>query len=213
MKTCAYCGASERRLEREHVIPRCLYPESRTTSRVQRITVPSCSLCNRGWSDDEAHFRNVLLVAGEPNSAVQELWDTTVRRSFEETDGYRRLQDLVARMVAVKAQGQDRWMIYPAQDARVMRILKKVVRGLSHFHGVESAVCEERVWVDAMKYHIPDELIADIRFHHREPDVCEYWYEAYKDGEVASVWLMRFFERRVFVGAVSRLGIEWGGGQ
>lgn len=41
------------------------------------------STCNRGWSDDEAHFRSVLLLAGEPNEAVQELWTTKTARSFE----------------------------------------------------------------------------------------------------------------------------------
>ena len=203
--TCAYCGRRTTGLEREHAIPRCLYPLSRAKSRVQRITVPSCVACNRGWADDEAQFRNVLVLSGEPNAAVQELWETTARRSFHEVDGRRRLQDLLDRMVPVQVEGQDRWMIYPARDERVLRVLRKIVRGLSHFHGVESAVSEERVWVDVMKYRIPEELVADIKFHHREPDVCEYWYEAYDDGEVSSVWLLRFFERRVFVGSVSRI--------
>lgn len=208
---CAYCGRGDTALEREHAIPRCLYPASRAKSRVQRMTVPSCGPCNRGWADDEAHFRNVLLLSGDPNAAVQELWETTARRSFREVDGRRRLQDLVDRMVPVQVEGHDRWMIYPAQDERVLRVLRKIVRGLSHFHGVESAVSEERVWVDVMKYRIPEEFVADIRFHHREPDVCEYWYEAYDAGEFSSVWHLRFFERRVFVGSVSRMSDARGG--
>jgi hypothetical protein len=145
---CAYCGTEAWRLEREHIIPRCLYPESRACSRVQRITVPSRGPCNRGWADDEAHFRNVLLVAGESNVAVQEIWEATTRRSYRKADGRRRLQDLVDRMVPVQVEGLKRWMIYPARDERVLRVLRKIVRGLSHFHGVGSAVPEERVWVN-----------------------------------------------------------------
>lgn len=203
-KACAYCGAKAEKLEREHAIPRCLYPKSKANSRVQRITVPSCGRCNRGWSDDEAHFRNVLLVAGAPNAAVQELWETTARRSFTQRDGKRRLLDLADQMIPAQVDGQDRWMIYPARDERVMRVLKKVIRGLSHFHGVESAVAEDRVWADVLKYQIPDELMAEVQFHHRERDVCEYWYEAYNEGEPSSVWFLRFFDRRVFVAAVTR---------
>ena len=120
-KSCAYCGDQGHKLEREHVIPRCLYPASKSTSRIQRITVLSCGRCNRGWSDDEAHFRNVLLVAGESNAAVLELWQTTARRGFSQADGRRRLRDLVQGMVPVTVKGHKRWMIYPGRDDRVLR--------------------------------------------------------------------------------------------
>ena len=203
VRKCAYCGAPGG--GQDHAIPKCLYPKSRATSRVQRITVPACSSCNRGWADDEAHLRNVLLLAGETNAAVQELWETTARRSFSEVDGHRRLHDLANTLVPVKVEGQDRWKVYPAKDERVVRVLKKTVRGLSHFHRVETAVAEERVWVDVMKYRIPDKFVREIKFNHREPDVCEYWYEALDEGELSSVWLLRYFEKRTFIAAVARL--------
>jgi len=44
-----------------------------------------------------------------------------------------------------------------------------------------------------------------LEFQHREPDVCEYWFQACADGEQSSVWLLRFFERLLFIGAVSRV--------
>ena len=204
-KSCAYCGDQGHKLEREHVIPRCLYPASKSTSRIQRITVLSCGRCNRGWSDDEAHFRNVLLVAGESNAAVLELWQTTARRGFSQADGRRRLRDLVQGMVPVTVKGHKRWMIYPGRDDRVLRVLRKIVRGLSHFHGVESPVSEDRVWADVLKYRIPPELVGSIRFQHREPDVVEYWYETYGEKEgPSSMWLLKFFEQRIFIAMVNR---------
>ncbi len=62
---CAYCGAAaaKRDLEREHVFPRCCYPASRGSSKVQRLTVPACRACNGSWSDDEAHFRSIMVIA------------------------------------------------------------------------------------------------------------------------------------------------------
>lgn len=204
LERCAYCGAGASTVEREHVIPRCLYPRSRAASRVQRLTVPSCGRCNRGWSDDEAHFRNVLLLAGMPNSAVQEVWRTSTQRSFREVDGLRRIRDLVDLMVPVQVEGEDRWMIYPGRDPRVIRVVRKIVRGLSHHHGVGSAIADERVWADILKYPIPEYLVNTVHFHHREGDIVEYWYEAYDVGDVTSMWLLKFYESRVFVAAIAR---------
>jgi hypothetical protein len=132
-------------------------------------------------------------VAGEPNAAVLELWQTSARRSFSQADGRRRLHDLARGMVPVTIEGHERWMIYPGRDDRVLRVLRKIVRGLSHFHGVESSVSEDRVWADVLKYRIPPELIASIRFQNREPDVVEYWYEAYEEKEdPSSLWFLKF---------------------
>lgn len=99
--------------------------------------------------------------------------------------------------------GRPRWMIYPGRDDRVRRVVRKIVRGLSHFHAVESAVSEDRVWADVLKYRIPEEFVRATRFRHREADVFEYWYEAYGEGDLSAVWCLRFFERRVLVAAVS----------
>jgi len=167
------------------------------------MTVLACSRCNRGWSDDEAHFRNVLLVAGEPNASVQELWTTKASRSFSEVDGARRLRDLFEQMVPVSTPAGERWKVFPGRDERVMRVIRKIVRGLSHFHGIESAVSEERVWADVLKYRIPDELLESVTFWHRELDILQYWYEVRDDATVESLWFLNFFERRPFVAAVA----------
>lgn len=201
---CAYCGVGGVRLEREHPIPRCLYPASLNPSSVQRITVPACAACNRGWSDDEAHFRNVLLVAGEPNDAVTELWEGKAARSFYEIDGRRRVTELFKQMIPVMVGDQKRWMIYPGKDERVIRVVRKIVRGLSSFHRIESAVQETRVWADVLKFRIPDYLMDSVTFYHREADILRYWYEAYDEGEISSSWLLTFFERRTFVATVER---------
>src|SRR6185369_2011463 len=92
---CAYCGQLVRRKRgrtRDHVFPASLYPPSKARSRVQRLTVPTCEDCNKSFSDDEAHFRNVIAIAGEPNPAVHEIW-AAVMRSFYQPDGRRRLED------------------------------------------------------------------------------------------------------------------------
>jgi hypothetical protein len=166
--------------------------------------VPACGACNRGWSDDEAHFRNVLLVAGEPNDAVAELWASKAMRSFYDIDGRRRVTELFKLMKPVIVEDQKRWMIYPGKDERVIRVVRKIVRGLSSFHRIESAIQERRVWADVLKFQIPDYLTDSVTFHHREADILRYWYEAYDEGDLSSLWLLTFFERRTFVASVER---------
>src|SRR5258708_29326261 len=111
MDRCAYCGTTNVPLERDHVPPACLYPPSKKAQgNLQLITVPACSGCNRGYSDDEAHFRTVILMAGDANEAVQELWQKT-ERSFRKVDGKRRVTEIRKMMVPVKVSGEERHLI------------------------------------------------------------------------------------------------------
>lgn len=94
----------------------------------------------------------MLLVAGEPNEAVNELWISKAKRSFREPDGYRRVAELFEQMKPVIIEDKQRWKICPGKDERVMRVIRKIIRGLSHFHGVESAVQDDRVWADVLTF-------------------------------------------------------------
>jgi hypothetical protein len=199
---CSYCGECIA-TDKEHVFPRNLYPASKAQSRVQRLTIPSCNGCNKGWSDDEAHFRNILALAGEPNEARRELWETTIRRSFGKSDGTRRLKDLRETLHPVEIDGKARHKVYPGQDDRVIRIVKKVVRGLCHYHRVMSAVSERRVWVDVLKYQVPEEFLSEMAYEHREQDIAEYRYRVLRESGIHSAWLITFFQRITFVAIVS----------
>lgn len=201
---CAYCGIPVARGDREHVIPKCLYPTSKATSKVQRLTVPACNPCNNGWSDDEAHFRNVMLLAGEANDAVHELWNTTAARSFQKVDGNRRVLDLFKQMKPIQTPEGQRFMIYPAKDERVMRVIRKIVRGLCHYHDVLSPVSDARVWADILKYVVPPAFLDEMTIHHREQDIVEYRYQVLNDEHFHSAWLLTFFERRTFIATVSK---------
>lgn len=201
-RMCSYCG-KRIATDKEHVFPKNLYPESKATSRVQRLTIPSCYVCNNGWSDDEAHFRNILVLAGEPNESRRELWETTIQRSFCQPDGLRRIRDLVKSMRPAEVDGQPGHKVYPGEDVRVVRVVKKIVRGLSHHHKIMSAVPESGVWVDVMKYRVPDEFLSEMKYAHREQDIAEYRYSVIEDLGIQSAWLITFFARITFIGIVS----------
>ncbi len=201
-RICSYCGERPA-TDSEHVFPRNLYPASKALSRVQRLTIPSCNRCNKGWSDEEAHFRNVLALAGEPNDARRELWETIIRRSFRKSDGIRRVRNLIEIMRPVEMDGKARHKVYPGEDPRVVRIVKKIVRGLCHYHQVMSAVSENRVWVDVLKYQIPGEFLSEMAYEHREQDIAEYRYQVLQELGIHSAWVITFFQRIPFIGIVS----------
>ena len=200
---CGYCGSSGSNLTRDHVISACLYPGSKASSKIQRITVPACSTCNGSWADDEAHFRTVALMAGESNPVAAELWPKAVR-GFREVDGERRKRDVRQLMEPVQVDGADRWNIYPGRDDRVLRVVRKIVRGLAYYHGLGVVASDAPVWTDVLKFPIPAEFLEEVTFLHREPDVFQYWFEAYQDGDFTSLWYLRFFERLPFIASVAR---------
>jgi hypothetical protein len=204
---CVYCGIVGVPLERGHIIPKCLYPKSRKSSGIQLPTLNECSSCNRGLSDDEAHFRSVLVLAGETNDPVHELWATKVARSFAAKDGSRRTRDLHKLLVPVTVDGEKRHMIYPARDQRVIRVVKKIVRGLSHFRNVEENLSEDRLYADALKIHLPDEFRDSMESYQCDPEIFQCWYTIFNDEEVSAVWLLSFFERREFLVRVSARGV------
>jgi hypothetical protein len=203
MACCAYCGAAGVPLGRDHVPPACLYPPSkRAQGNLQLITVPACRSCNGGYSDDEAHFRNVMLMAGDSNEAVQELWEKTWR-SFREVDGERRATEIRRMMVPVKVSGEDRHMIFPGRDERVLRVVRKIVRGLAYHHGLGTAISDHRVWTDVLKYPIQSGLLESITLRRPEHDIFQYWFEECIDDEISSIWYLTFFEKRIFVASIS----------
>jgi hypothetical protein len=199
LRRCVYCGKIGQ-TTKEHVVPRCFYPPSKATSRVQRITTRACRPCNAGWADDEAHTKHVLLVAGQSNAAVQELWPSAFRAMTAAADGPRRLFDLVDQLVPVMVDGQERRVIYPARDPHVVRVIRKIVRGLSAHHGLSGVVPDDRVCVDVLDPPPPPGLLNTVELHHVERDIIEYWYD--DSGEhpaIQSMWFLRFFERRDFL--------------
>lgn len=190
-ESCAYCGSSAASTE-DHVLPSALYPPSKACSGVPRIKVRACLPCNSGWSDDEVHFRNMLLIAGEPNPAVQELWHGKARRSSGYSDGRRRLRDLVRQMVPVHTAAGERHMVYPGRDERVMRIVRKVLRGLCHHHNVPSPVADAQVWGDVQRFDVHPAFLAEMTSAHAEADILEYRFGVIDDLDTYSSWLLRF---------------------
>jgi len=200
---CAYCGRIlDEGVTDDHVFPKNLVPVSRRHSW-KPVLVPACDPCNQKWSDDEERFRNVVNSAGDFNQPAEELFQGKIKRSFNRPAGMKRIRDLLTISESVEVDGCARLKIYPAKDRRVLRIIRKFVVGLSYYHGIETALNEERIFADVLRFRIPDEYLA--RLHHEEPeaDVIDYWYGIRTEPGIHSVWVFRFYGRTPFVALVS----------
>jgi hypothetical protein len=200
---CAYCGvdeADEVPFTDDHVIPKCLYPATYRDSNL--IVVDACEPCNNGFSYDEVHFRNVLVLAGESNAPVKELWKTKIVRSFERGDGQQRVRQALEHTAKVQIEGEDRRIIFPEQDERVIRIIKKIVRGLSHFHGVESAVAENRILVRMHDAELSEGTLEPGDVSGSFPEIVRYSYKKDETTDSKPIWILTFFDRLTFVALV-----------
>jgi len=125
-------------------------------------------------------------------------------RSFDEVDGFRRMSDLIEIMKPVAmTDGNLRHKVFTGKDERIIRVIKKVVRGLCQYHNIIWPISDQRVWVDILKYQVPTNLLNQMQYHHREQDIAEYHYQIFNDSEINSAWLITFFQRVTFIGLVT----------
>jgi hypothetical protein len=147
------------------------------------------------------------MISGEPNQSVSDLWGSTVKRSFKEKDGRRRVSDLWEQMAPVQTTSGERHVVYPVSDARFRRILCKIVRGLHYHHKLWYPVPEDMVEVDFLRYIVPPDIEEEMSDHHREPDIFRYRFgsfDAFEDIPMSSAWLFTFYDNRKFIGWVQK---------
>jgi len=201
---CVYCGrifdAGTEKTD-DHVFPKNLYPVPRR-SDWDPIIVPACEDCNRKWSDAEEHFRNVVDSAGF-NLASEELYLDKIQRGLRRPESKGRIRDLLSMSEAFEVDGKTRLRIYPARDARVLNVIRKIVVGLCHHHEISTALSMERIRADVLRFRVPAEDLARLQYEQREADIVEYWYGVRTEAGVHSVWLFRFFESIGFIAVVS----------
>lgn len=101
----------------------------------------------------------------------------------------------------------ERHAVYPADDPRFLRVLRKIVRGLHYQHGLDFPVADDTTEADVFRYIVPPDILESMPPHHRESDIFEYRFEVFGDFDdipMKSTWLLTFFENRKFIVWVRR---------
>lgn len=201
-KQCVLCGATND-LTKEHIIPRCLYTKLERVSDIQLLTLPSCKKCNQSYSKDEAHFRNVMTLAGQPSGLVTELFKKKVLPSFDRYHQWNELAKLMEITRLENGPSGRQMRIYPAKSEAVLRVVKKILRGLGFFH-FRSPIAEEVVWADVLKYNVPPKLLEGVKWLDFDPEVFRYFFEVceVEEDRYVSVWLIRILGTCEFIASI-----------
>ena len=192
---CAYCGL-RKLVEREHVVPMCLFPPS-TRGSAKFVFRDSCTPCNRTVSRDEEDLRNFCAVAGTDFPEAQELFFGPIGRSFKRAEGkgaFFRMWNMMSR-----DDTMNRYRIKPGES--VFRALNKIVRGLTHYHFNE-VIADRRVDIVVCPYEIPPALFKDEDSVDVHPSVFRYWHVGQFNRDVHSLWLLKILQNRTFTAMV-----------
>ena len=194
---CYRCGSLA--TTKEHVVPRCLYPDK---PAAKLITVPACRSCNNALAKDEEYFRTILAAQWIDSPSARAVWEQKVRPSFDrQRDGLRK--SLLANMRDIylpSEQGFVQTGLLRLDDSRMDRVAEKIVRGL-YFHVMG------KVMPDAteMRFHWrPRDWLRDTALSARlisvDPDVfsCRYGMAA-KGSKEVSIWWMLFYRSLMYV--------------
>ena len=86
-----------------------------------------------------------------------------------------------------------------------MLVIRKIIRGLCHYHSIATSVSDKRVWADVLRYQIPPYLKENMKCFNVGTELLEYAYEITNDKKlnVHSSWYLRFYEQREFVAFVA----------
>lgn len=195
---CAYCGQSTGKNEREHVIPRCLYP-SNTPLSVQRATVPACPDCNGSWEADEGHFKTIVSMTGSELTPERvELFGESLRGFKRSVHGEQALMHVYRQMISTQildARGRPWYRVRPHEDPRVTHVIKKIVRGLS-WRCTETPLEDSRVVVLANQA-LPPFVEAELSTVYEVPRVfvgrAMFFCETLMWRHLHSFWVLQFF--------------------
>ncbi|MGA2966387.1 MAG: hypothetical protein ABSD64_09250 [Terriglobales bacterium] len=211
-KTCGYCGRDTGPSgEGEHVLPKCLYPDF-TGPTIQHVKIPACPDCNNSWENDEAHFKTMLVLCGpDPTPARKQLWERSVRSFERPLHGEKEVRSITAQFVAspiLNELGSPYQRIFPHKDPRVVRVLKKIVRGLEHFR-TGDVIPEDRVEMHPSTFPLPAAYQDDLTEVFVVPSVFSahaFFFSGTDASDMHSLWVLEFFESARFYAMIASVG-------
>jgi hypothetical protein len=205
-KECGYCGNNTGpNGEGEHVLPACFYPEC-TDPKIQILKIPSCPKCNDSWQKDEAHCRSVLVACGlAVTSERRQVWANSLRSFDNPISGRGDVRAVAATLVPspiLNEYGQPYQRIFPCNDPRVVRVLKKIVRGLA-YHCWKKVIADERVNIRVPPYPLLPTSYDDLSTIYEVPHVFKSRACFLGEDDLHSVWILDFFDNVRIIGSIT----------
>jgi hypothetical protein len=107
-------------------------------------------------------------------------------------------------MGEVEIEGKTRHIVYPGKSERVLRIVRKIIRGLTHYFDRSQIIAEERAHVLMMAAPPWPELEADLHPIYHVPNIANVRNHVFGGAQaqnIHSVWAIQPLEVH-FVGVI-----------
>jgi hypothetical protein len=202
----------------DHVPPEALFPKPRPSNLV---TVPSCLDCNQGASKDDEYFRLMISMRHDTGDhpAVKRILPALYRslekpkkRGFRQAvfNSIRTVDIMTATGIYVGAASA-----YNVDLPRLDRVAARITRGL-YFHESGMRVPEDFHvkahsldgfdWIDSSLNAQLSDMLGRV-LNSTPPrilgeNVFAYWFQPTIDNSMASLWVLKFYERVIFFAMV-----------
>lgn len=198
-KKCYICGNLADSMD--HIPPDGIFPDPKPTNL---ITVPACSECNQGSSDDDEYFRTIFAIdaASHESSHAGMLMNKKITRQFTKRPALR--NHLIGKMKRVNLFSErgiyiEKGYAFECDKKRVQAVVEKIVKGLYlHEKGfplnkqccVANFALNPKYNENTMKKicSLPIKKIGDGK-------VFLYRYLLYSKDPNITVWFLVFFEK------------------
>lgn len=189
---CVICGKRPATTD-EHLPPKGFFKG--TTGQLR--TVPACSICNNGSSNDDEELRNYISAqVGKPTESAAKLWSGGALKSLKRSNRLRSELSKNLREVQISGPSGERStrLAFTVSLALYQRVFERITRGLHFFHTGNMLRPETRVVVDPL-YESPNiaELGLEEMQHHTVADgAFEYHFFVDACGVDNGLWLFSF---------------------
>ena len=215
MKEPTHCYLCEQPLPREpnrdHVIPEQLFDSANKPTAL--FTLPTCSTCNSGISQDEEYFRVCLLSQAYGQTEATNLWNGPVFRSLQRREGrFRKMLANNISPVAVSVPLYTNTGAYVGDGSvlrfsvpRVRRVLEKIVRGLywKHTGTLIGNVRFDIYHFDPAVRYAPEATLPHLRklaqTFESGGKVLNYSFAIDQHEPRGSVWWLQFYGKPLFM--------------
>jgi hypothetical protein len=147
----------------------------------------------------------MAICASEDNENAAAMWNGPIRRSHGRTeDGRQRMRDVLKWVVTQKSPDGEEDKVFPGGIENVHIMVRKMVRGLCHWHKLGTQVQDHQVLsMGQFDNQAPADATA-VEFNHL-PGVFRYsYFHRHLEAETFHVtWLLTFYERVSFLSFVS----------
>lgn len=198
---CYLCGLSAGST-RDHIPPGGFFPKPKPKNL---ITVPCCSFCNNGFSEDDDVVRLWLTSHLGRSTAGARIWEervlpNTIKRRPKAID---RLLESIKDVRIETAAGQIEASTFEADRTVIDRFMTRITKGLLRHHYPDYSYANatfavQSITVGSKEQKLLEPILPLLRYEFRGDAVFQYRH-GLTDTKRAGIWVYVFYESSLFL--------------